>query len=318
MRRLAAALVLFPALLAGSTARAQTPPSEAELKARRDAVLAGEWFKKGGWTTDLNKACAEARKGEKLIFCYYTATEPESPPCRDYEKDFLSSEKFLSWTKKKKLVLLCSVTAGIGDDSKPFRKARGPGWPWFAFLDHTGTVIVHHWPGPELEGFEETAARAERYAELSKKAANGGAKEKIDVIIAALDLGRIKAADARARLASLGPLSDEQKKALEQADTDCFVSDLALDAGSDPDRILAAGRKFVEHKNSGKPLPVFRADVQAYWIAVMKVAETDKAPALYEEALKALEERYGKEESAKEFFEGCRKTLADLKAGAKK
>jgi hypothetical protein len=97
--------------------------------------------------------------------------------------------------------------------------------------------------------------------------------------------------------------------------TDCAPA-LTTDP-SNADAHLAAGRKFVEHKKLGKPLPTYRNDIQGFWLAVMKVATTDKDAALYEEALVALKERYGSEASAKAFFESCAKTLDELKAAKK-
>ncbi|MBI2898795.1 MAG: hypothetical protein HYY17_01280 [Planctomycetes bacterium] len=62
----AAAFVLA---LAG---RVLAQPSQEELIKKRDAKLAEEWLKSGGWITDYDKVREEAKKANKLIFAYFT------------------------------------------------------------------------------------------------------------------------------------------------------------------------------------------------------------------------------------------------------
>jgi hypothetical protein len=49
-----------------SAAQAQT------LEEKRDAKLKAPFFAKASWITDFDKAKEEAKKGDKLMFAYFT------------------------------------------------------------------------------------------------------------------------------------------------------------------------------------------------------------------------------------------------------
>lgn len=301
-------------LLAALAAFVIAAPARAEDtdEAKRDALIASEWFKKGAWTSELAKAQAEAKKTGKLILVYYTVTDRESPYCRLLEKVLLSDDRFLEWSKK--FVCYCQITFSKKSTLDELTHARGRAWPWFAFLDSTGALLLPVQPTQVFKAFDEAGERVLAYVELGRRAQNGGQAEKRDLVIGALDLGRITIDDARARLAQLGELSDPQKKALAQAEANAFISDLAMKTDtSDTPAHLATGRKFLEHKKSGKPMPTSRGDVKAFWIAIMAVAVEDKNAALYEEALRDMKKRFGDEVPSQKFFESCEKTLEDMK-----
>lgn len=63
----AAFLLALPGLV-----RAQKEKSQEELIKARDAKLAEEWLKNGGWRTDYEQVRAEAKKTDRLIFAYFT------------------------------------------------------------------------------------------------------------------------------------------------------------------------------------------------------------------------------------------------------
>ena len=301
-----AALVLF---LACGRARADEDPKHA-------ALVAEEWFKKGGWVDDLDKAKAEAKKSGRPIFVYYTTVAQESPFCRNIEKDVFATDKFLDFTKK--FVCYAQVHSKQNPSVEELKKARGKAWPWFAFVDASAKLLLPLAPDVSLEMFVEAGDRVLRYVEVAKRSVKGDQFEKRDLVIEAVDLGRIGVEDAHRRLVGLGDLTAEQKKHLAQAEANNFVGELALTTDpSNSEAHLATGRKFVEHKKQGKPLPTYRNDIQGFWLAVQKVATTDKDAELYEEALKALKDRYGSEASAKAFFESCDKTLEEMKAAKK-
>jgi thioredoxin-related protein len=280
------------------------------------ALVAGDWFKKGGWLDDLDKAKAESKKSGRAIFVYHTTVAQDSPFCRNLEKDIFTDEKFLEFTKK--FVCYAQVHSAKRPSVDELRKSRGKAWPWFAFVDASGNLLLPLAPDFSREVFVEAGERVLRYIEVARRSVKGSESDKRDLVIEALDLGRIGIEDAHKRLAALGGATDEQKKKLAQAEANNFVAGISIATSpSDQDAILAAGRKFVDHKKQGKPLPSYRGDIQAFWLAVQKVATTDKDPVLYEEAFLALKERYGSEPSAKAFFEGCARTLEELKAAKK-
>lgn len=45
---------------------------QADLKAKKEKKLASEFLKKAAWTLDFDAAKAAAKKGDKLIFAYFT------------------------------------------------------------------------------------------------------------------------------------------------------------------------------------------------------------------------------------------------------
>jgi hypothetical protein len=47
-------------------------PDQEELKARRKEKLASSFLQNAGWITDYDKARAEAKKSNKVIFAYFT------------------------------------------------------------------------------------------------------------------------------------------------------------------------------------------------------------------------------------------------------
>jgi hypothetical protein len=309
-RKTASCAALLAVLVAGP-ARADDAD-----KAKRDALVASEWFKKGGWTDELAKAKAESKKSGKAIFVYFTVTNQDSPFCRNLEKDLFSGAKFLEWAKG--FVCYCQITASKDAKLDELHKAQGKAWPWFAFLDSSGDLIYALRPTPMLEAFTEAGERVTSYVEVGRKAQKGGDAEKRDLVIAALDLGRIKVDDALARLEKLGALTASQKKAFAQAESNAFISEIANSTDpTDKEAIHEAGRKFTEHRKAGKPLPSSIGDFQSYWIAILGFAVEEKDAALYEEGLKLLKERFGKEPLAKPFFDSCDKTLAELKAEKK-
>jgi len=59
-----ALLVAFGAASAG--------PSQEDLKGKRDAKLKEAWVTKAPWILDYDKAKEEAKKGQKLIFAYFS------------------------------------------------------------------------------------------------------------------------------------------------------------------------------------------------------------------------------------------------------
>lgn len=64
------ALLIAAFLLAG--AALATAQSQDDLKKKRDQALKEEFLRKAAWTTDYDKARAEAKKTGKPVFAYFT------------------------------------------------------------------------------------------------------------------------------------------------------------------------------------------------------------------------------------------------------
>lgn len=50
----------------------RTPPTQEQLKERKDTKLAEAWVSNAKWILDYAEAKAEAKKSKKLIFAYFT------------------------------------------------------------------------------------------------------------------------------------------------------------------------------------------------------------------------------------------------------
>ena len=70
-------------------------------------------------------------------------------------------------------------------------------------------------------------------------------------------------------------------------------------------------------KKAGR-IPTDEERMQPFWIFMMDYAEDKKEVATFEEALKALKEKFGGNPQAAKFFEQKEEILKKLKEGAKK
>ena len=72
MKRFLASAIAGALLFAAAATASAQQPSQEDLKKRLDDKLAEPWVKDGGWNTDYDAARAEAKKGGKLLFTYFT------------------------------------------------------------------------------------------------------------------------------------------------------------------------------------------------------------------------------------------------------
>ena len=59
-------------ILTTALAAQREPPTQEELKTRREKKLASEFLQNGNWITNYDKARTEAKKSKKVIFTYFT------------------------------------------------------------------------------------------------------------------------------------------------------------------------------------------------------------------------------------------------------
>lgn len=221
-------------------------------------------------------------------------------------------------------MLFCHITTRVKTDKHQtlLQEKGGRGFPHLVFMDAEGNVIATH-DGPRtVEGFEAAGKKARTHVELKKKADAGDKGARIELVIADLDAGRIKTAEADKKLGELGELSPEQKKALEAAKANADVRELhekhkPTDPASAEKARVEVGKELLERKKAGKPAPTGEQEFQMYWFGLLRYAEHEKDAALYEEAFKAIEGKFGKEPQAKAALAKMRKTLERLKGGGK-
>lgn len=198
----------------------------------------------------------------------------------------------------------------------------GNGFPYLVFMDKDGTVLVEHQGPRTVDAFEETGKKAVESLELHKKADAGDKDAKVKVVIADLEAGHIKAAEAKKKLEGI-ELTADQKKAFEQGLANGEIRDI-VDSYHPTDQASAnkareeIAQKFLERKKAGKPAPTGEREVQMYWMLLMGHAEKVKDAALYEEGYNALEKRFADNPQAKNALAHMKKTLETLKKGDSK
>jgi len=189
-------------------------------------------------------------------------------------------------------------------------------------MNSEGDVIAQHQGQRSVDGFEETGKKAQKYIDLKKKADGGDKPAKIDLLIIDVEAGRVKAADVDKKLAGLGTLSADQKKALDSARANGEVKAIYEpynNVRNDPAEVkkarLEIGKKLLERKKAGKPVPSGEQEFQMYWFGLLNYAEQQKDANLFEEGYKAIKERFGNLPQAKQALEKMAKTLEALKKG---
>ncbi len=317
MKRTLLALATVVLLGASSLARA------GDLEDKRDALLKAEWLKKADWITDYDKALAESKKTGKSIFVYFTRSDTPSPPCAALERGALSDPKFPEFAKN--YVLFCHITTKIPGEQYGdlLEKKGGNAFPYLVFMSSDGDVLVQHQGPRTVDAFEETGIKAQKLVELRKKADAGDTSAKIDLLIADLEAGRLKADEVDKKLAPLGTLSADQKRALESARANGEVRAIyepyqsALqDKTKAKQAHLAIGKKLLERKNAKKPVPTGEQEWQNYWGGILTYAQIQKDAGLYEEAYDQIKAKYGSLPQAKATLDKMAKTLEALKKGS--
>jgi hypothetical protein len=214
----------------------------------------------------------------------------------------------------KDYVLFCHITTHIQGEKHGnlLEEKGGEGFPHIIFMDAEGNILAVHEEERTAEAFSKTGAKAKAFLTLKEKAAKGDNAAKVDLIIAQLDMGQIKAADAEQKLKEAGKLSKEQQTKLDGILVNASVLDTVKAIESEADA-KAAGKKFYEMQKAGKAGPTSDQAVQPYYILGMNAAEEAKDAATFEKDLNILKEKFGKNPQAQKFFEAKEKKLEELK-----
>lgn len=193
-------------------------------------------------------------------------------------------------------------------NEKLYEEKGGGGFPAFLMLDETGEVIAKHAGERSVAEFGKTIDKAANFIAIRKKAEGGDKAAGIDLAIAKLDLGMIKADDAKKQIAELGEPTKEQQARLDGALLNAEVTAIATAAGKDR---ASAGRKFNEMKTAGK-IPTGTSEGMTFWSCILDWAEAEKDAAAFEEALGKLREKVGANAN-KKYFETKEAILKKLK-----
>lgn len=211
-------------------------------------------------------------------------------------------------------MLYCNIMSRVpGDkDQNLLMEKGGQGFPYLVFMDAEGNVLAKHEGSRDAEGFRQTGQKVQAFLALRKKAEAGGPEAKIDYLIARLDLGHVKAAQAERDLAGLGKPSPEQEARFREALANAIVLETVRELHND-EEAEQAGKKFYEMYKAGKSAPTSDDAVQAYWILLMNCAEEKKDAAAFEAGFTALKAKFGALPQAQKWFAEKEKVLKSLK-----
>jgi hypothetical protein len=216
-------------------------------------------------------------------------------------------------------VLFCHITSHVPTDKHHdlLEKAGGQGFPHIVFMDSEGKVLAEHDGPRDPDAFAKTGEKAKSFLALKAKAEKGDKAAQVDYALAALELGQIKAAEAREKLKG-HKLSKAQDEKLAELLVTAEVKEIMETVTNDEATQNAAAKKFHEMKKAGKPAPADDRLVQPYWILMMNWAEDEKNAALFEECLKALKAKFADNPQAQNFFKAKEAKLKELKEGSEK
>ena len=225
----------------------------------------------------------------------------------------LLKDDFVKFSEK--YVLYCNITSQVpGTKDQDLLEAKGgEGFPYMIFMDSEGNLLAKHEADRTAQGFETTGGKARAFVELKAKADKGDASVKIDLIVAQLELGHMKAGEAEVKIRESGgkPTAEQQKK-IDGVLANSEIETL-LRAVKDPSGKNEAARKLYDRYKAGKALPTVDPWLPAYLNLVMEHAESVKDAPSFESSLKALKEKYGAIPQAQKYFQEKEAALQKLK-----
>ena len=216
-------------------------------------------------------------------------------------------------------VLFCHITTHVATDKHQdlLEQKGGQGFPHIVFLDGSGNVLAEHEDERSGEAFAKTGEKAKSFLAVKAKADKGDKAAQVEYAIAQLELGQIKAAEAKERLKG-HKLSKEQQAKLDGLASSAEVKEVLETVTQDKETQAAAAKKFVVMMKAGKAPPADERNYQVYFILTMNYAEGEKDAALFEDCLKALKGRFGDNPQAQGFFKAKEEALKKMKEGGEK
>jgi hypothetical protein len=214
----------------------------------------------------------------------------------------------------KDYVMFCHITTMIQGEKHGnlLEEKKGGGWPHFVFMDDGGSILAIHEDEPSPEGFSRTGVKVKSFAALKEKAAKGDKAAQVDLILAELEMGVIKAADAEKKFKEAAPTKEQEAKFAALLVNSAVIQDVEGLENETQDKALA--KKYYERFKEGKAAgPTGDQAMQEYYVRVLVHSEGEKDVKTFEAALKVLKDKFGKVEAAKAFFEEKEKKLEELK-----
>ncbi len=289
-------------------------PDQRTLNNRLQQKLRSEFLAKTPWLTDFEKARTESASSGRPILAYFTRSDAEAPACDKLERGLFLGDEFAALAKGA--VLFCHVSSRV--DGEPLAdllsQKGGQGFPFIAFLDPAGGVLVRCPSARDPEALGAALKTAAARLDLKKKADGGdmGARADYTIAMVEVDEATVTLDDAKKRIAGLGELTKEQRAKADAVLADIELFAIAKTVTRAPQSRLDAGRKCLDMKRGGR-IPQESDASQRFWIYLIEFAEDQRDVALCEEALAALRERFGSNAAAATLIDEHAKKVAELK-----
>jgi len=207
------------------------------------------------------------------------------------------------------------VTTHLKDhkDEALFAEIGGRGFPTMKFMTADGKVIGEP-SGRDVASFETSLKSLMVVTNIENRIAKGEKGLENELFLAKMRLGLFDFEEAKAQLASLKKLTNEQQAEIKGLMVNLEVMSI-MDTVDSDEAAVAAGAKFKAMLDEG--LIPTGDSMGAYWSIIMTYAEAKSEADLFERCLNALKEKYGAEEGAKPFFEQKAKVLKKMREDVK-
>ena len=228
----------------------------------------------------------------------------------------LSSPEFKEFAKTA--VLFAHVTSRVPGEKygNLLTEKGGQGFPYLVVLDAEGEIIGKP-SGRSVDAFATCVKKADRFATLSAKGDLSTA-EKVELLVAKIGLGKVDLAKAKTERDAIGKLGEDEAKQVADAIVDLEILDaLKTAAPKTPEAAAALGKRYYEMHQSGAR-PQGDDAYQPFYMLMIRHAEAESNPAIFEVALKAMKEKYGHMKQAAAFFQDLDKKFAALQEKASK
>ncbi|MBI3818803.1 MAG: hypothetical protein HY286_08955 [Planctomycetes bacterium] len=238
-----------------------------ELQKRLDAKLQSEFLKKLPWLTEYEKAVEESKKSGKLVFAYFTRSDVDYAACRIMETGALLEPAFADFAKD--YVLFCHVTTQIKDrkGENLLREKNGAGYPSIMFLDENGNTVFRHNGVRTVEAFAASGKSAAVFYELQKRAANGDAAAKVELILKQVDASVVHTTQAAMQLKDLKGLPAELQKKAGEIVFEAEIEELYRSSINKEQETAAAAQKVLEWYDN-KRIPE-RERAQSFYFGIL-------------------------------------------------
>lgn len=209
--------------------------------------------------------------------------------------------------------MFCHITSQVTSDKhQDLLKAKGgTGFPYLVFMDVEGNVSAK--PGDRtVAGFETTRSALVAFDALEAKAKKGDKAAAVDALIAGMEMGRIQAEEANARLSKLGKLPAAKQAKIDALLVASEVDALMKGVRTKPEA-AEVGRKFAAMEKAGK-VPTGRTAL-SFYAMMLEAHEADKDAKAFAATLKKLTKAAEGERNADKLLKRYEATLKKLQDG---